>query len=94
MLAIAVVPHLMSHKLALQRETTGIANLVHACVVTRRVAKSSNISAPNRASSSEVFAMKQMNDIGIDGLADDISTKILKQPVGIIGTDIVVASLV
>jgi hypothetical protein len=91
---IAVVPHLMSHKLAPQRETTGKVNLIHACVVTRRVTKSSNVSAPNRVSSSECFAMKQMNDIGIDGLAVDISTKILKQPVGFIGTDIVVASLV
>jgi hypothetical protein len=91
---IAVVPHLMSRKLALQRETIGKVNLVHACVVTRLVTKSSNVSAPNHVSSSEVFTMKQMNDIGIDGLADDISNKILKQPVGIIVTDIVVASLI
>jgi hypothetical protein len=87
------VPSLMSHKLALLRERVGKSNLVDACVVTRRTAKSSNISAPNRASSSEVLAVKQMNDIAIDARASDISNKLLKQPIGV-ATDIVVASLV
>jgi hypothetical protein len=75
---IHVVPNLMSDNLALLIETTGKAQLVDACVVTPRVANSSNPSATNRASSSEVFAVKQMNDIGIDARASDISTKTSK----------------
>jgi hypothetical protein len=90
-LPAADVPRLMSDKLALDRETTGIANLVDACVVTIRVAKCSNVSAPNRFSSSEVVAMKQMNDISLDARAFDIPNKTFKQPVGF-GTDMVVAS--
>jgi hypothetical protein len=80
----------MSHKLALFRERAGKANLVDACVVTSPTAKSSNISAPNRASSSEVLAVKQMIDIATDALASDISNKLLKQPVGV-ATDIAAA---
>jgi hypothetical protein len=78
----------MSHKLALHRETTGKGYLVDACAVTIRIAKISNISAPNRASSSEVLTVKQMIDIAIDALASEISIKRLKQPVGV-ATDIV-----
>jgi hypothetical protein len=81
----------MSDKLAQDRETTGVANLVDACVVTTRVAKSSNISAPDHASSCEVVAVKQMNDICVDTLAADVSSKTSKQPVGF-GTDSVIAS--
>jgi hypothetical protein len=81
----------MSHKLALLGERIGKANLVDACVVTPRIAKRSNISAPNRASSSKVLSVKQMIDIAIDALAFDISIKLLKQPVGV-ATDITVAS--
>jgi hypothetical protein len=95
MLGAADVPRLMSEKLALHRETTGIADLIDACVVTTGIAKSSNVSAPNRASSSKIFAVKQMNDIGIDARLSDISiisTKSSKQPVGF-GTDSVGASL-
>jgi hypothetical protein len=84
----------MSQKFALDIETTGIAHLVDACVVTTGITKSSNISAPNRSSSSEVFAVKQMNDIGIDACFFYISiksTKTSKQPVGF-GADSVGAS--
>jgi hypothetical protein len=84
------VPSLVSQKLALQREATGKGHLVNACAVTIRIAKSSNISAPNRASSSEVLAVKQMSDIAFDarGPAFDIYTKTWKQR----ATDIVGAS--
>jgi hypothetical protein len=68
----------MSHKLALHRETTGKGYLVDACAVTIRIAKSSNISAPNRASSSEVLTVKQVIDIAIDALAFGISNKTWK----------------
>jgi hypothetical protein len=84
------VPSLVSHKLALLRERGGKGYLIDACVVTIRTAKSSKISAANRASFSEVLAVKQMIDIAIDALASDISIKLLKQPVGV-ATDIVVA---
>jgi hypothetical protein len=89
---ITVVSHLMSQKLALHRETAGEADLVHACVPTTGFAKSSNISAPNIVSFSEVVAVKEMNNIGIDVRASNIrasniSTKSLKQPAGV-GTDI------
>jgi hypothetical protein len=89
---IQVVPNLMSQKLALEIETTGIAHLVDAYVVIPRVAKDSSITAPDRSSSSEVFAVKQMNDIGIDARFSDISTKTSKQSVGF-GTDSVGTSL-
>jgi hypothetical protein len=85
------VPSLMSHKLALLGERVGKANLVDACVVTKRTAKRSKIGAPNRASSSKVLAVKQMIDIAIDALFLDISIKLLKQSVGI-ATDIAGAS--
>jgi hypothetical protein len=68
----------MSQKLAVSRDTAGKSYLVDACVVPPRVAKSSNISAPNCAGSSEVLAVKQMNDIGVDALSMDIFTKISK----------------
>jgi 3-isopropylmalate dehydratase small subunit len=42
-----------------------------------RVAKTSNVSAPNCGSSSEV-AVKEMHDIGIDAVLLDIFNKILK----------------
>jgi hypothetical protein len=48
----------MSENLALNIETARMANLVDACVVTHGIAKSSNISAPNRVGSSEVVAVK------------------------------------
>jgi hypothetical protein len=80
----------MSHKLALLGERTGKANLVDACAETSRIAKTSNISAPNRVCSSEVLAVKQMIDIFIDALASDISSKLLEQPVGA-ATDIAAA---
>jgi hypothetical protein len=57
-LGVADVPRLMSDNLALDIEATGIANLVGANVVTDGIAKSSNISAPNRIGSSEVVAVK------------------------------------
>jgi hypothetical protein len=56
-LGTADVPILMSQKLALQRETTGIAYLVDACVESIRVAKSSNLGAPDRVSSSEAVSV-------------------------------------
>jgi hypothetical protein len=43
-----------------------------------RVAKTSNVSAPNCGSSSEVLAVKEMHDIGIDAVLLDIFNKILK----------------
>jgi malate synthase len=55
---VADVPRLMSDNLALNIETTGMANLVNAYVVTQGITKSSNISAPNRFGASEVFAVK------------------------------------
>jgi hypothetical protein len=82
----------MSDKLALQRETTGITDFVGAYVVTPPVTKCCNISAPNQASSSEVVAVKQMNDIGIDARTADVCTKTSEQPVGF-STDNVGASL-
>jgi hypothetical protein len=95
-LGVADVPRLMSDKLAPQRETIGIANLVHACVPSPPMAKSSSKCAPNRFSSSEVVAVKKMNDISSDALffkalEVDIFIKTSKQPVGF-GTDMVVAS--
>jgi hypothetical protein len=57
-LGAADVPRLMSENLALNIETARMANLVDACVVTHGIAKSSNISAPNRVGSSEVVAVK------------------------------------
>jgi hypothetical protein len=90
-LGAANVPRLMSDKLAQDRETTRVGNLVRACVVTIRVAKSSNVSAPDDVSSCEVVAVKEMNDIGIDACASHVSSKIAKQPVGF-GTDSVGAS--
>jgi hypothetical protein len=83
----------MSHKLALLDEITGKGNLVDACVESSRIANTSNISAPNCASSSEVLAVKQMSDIAVDARASRISSKILKQPTVVI-TDIAVAGLV
>jgi hypothetical protein len=77
MVGIADVSILMSHKLALQRENTGIAHFVDAYVVLPRVANSSNISAPNRVGSGDVLAVKEMSDIGIDK-----ASKTSKQPVG------------
>jgi malate synthase len=74
-LGAANVPRLMSDNLALDIETTGIANLVDAYVVTTGIAKGSNISAPNRTGSGEVVAVKEMNDIGIDAPALNKSTK-------------------
>jgi hypothetical protein len=84
------VPSLMSDKLAPQRETTGKGKLVDACAVTTQIAKTSNISAPNRASSSEALAVKQMSDIAFDarGPVFDVCTKTWKQP----ATDIAGAS--
>jgi hypothetical protein len=73
------VPSLMSHKPALQRETTGKGNLVDACAVTILIANTSNVSAPNRASSSEVIAVKQMSDIAFVAHAFDVYTKTWKQ---------------
>ena len=72
---ITIVSNLMSQKLALHRETIAKANLIDACVVPPRVANSIYISAPNRIGSGEVLAVKQMNDIGIDVRASNISTK-------------------
>jgi hypothetical protein len=67
----------VSQKLAPHREIIGKGHLVDACAVTNRIAKSSNISAPNRASS-EVLAVEQMSDIAIDARAVDIFTKTWK----------------
>jgi hypothetical protein len=89
---ITIVSNLMSQKLALYRETIAKANLIDACVVPPRVAKISNISAPNRIGSGEVLAVEEMNDIGIDVLASSMSNKTFKQPVGF-GTDSFGASL-
>jgi hypothetical protein len=50
------------------------ANLVDR-IVTTRVAKTSNVSAPNCGSSSEVLAVKEMHDIGIDAVLLIYSTK-------------------
>jgi hypothetical protein len=65
------VPVFVSHKLALQRETIGKGHLDDTGVITARPAKTSNISAPNRASSSEVLAVKQMSDIAFDARTAD-----------------------
>jgi hypothetical protein len=85
----------MSHKLALLDEITGKGNLVDACVESIPIANTSTVSAPNRASSSEFLAVKQMSDTGIavDARASDISSKLLEQPVGV-ATDIAAAGLV
>jgi hypothetical protein len=63
----------MSQKLALHIEAIGKAHLIDSCVVSHGIAKSSNISASNCVGSNEVFAVKEMNDIGIDALASDVS---------------------
>jgi hypothetical protein len=70
----ADVASLMSHKLALRwRLPEKLISLT--CIVTTRVAKTSNVSAPNCGSSSEVLAVKEMHDIGIDAVLLIYSTK-------------------
>jgi hypothetical protein len=81
----------MRDKLTSQRRTTARNDIVGANVATPCVTKSCNISATNQASSSEVVAMKEINDIGIDARTAVVCTKSSDQPVGF-GADTVGAS--
>jgi hypothetical protein len=72
MYGITVVSYLMSQKLALRRDIAGEADLVDGCVES--LAKRINIRASNCISSSEVVAVKEMNDIGSDTRPCDVSS--------------------